>query len=155
MQSGKKIWIVYFGRLVLIVVCFIMLVVGLIACIINCNSIISSFEDELSDKILFYGLIIIFSAGILGILLEFAKTIKDFKTAKARQFVEVTGTVIKFAKNHDEMGNQINNHPIIKLLGHDKTIELFINDRIDLNKTYTFIYLEHTKIGAVKEEYVE
>jgi hypothetical protein len=79
--------------------------------------------------------------------------LKDFSTVKNNNFKTTIGTVYRYAKNEAETGQQLNSHPIIKLLNSEETIELFINKGTELNKTYKFIYLEHTKIGAVEEEY--
>ena len=64
---------------------------------------------------------------------------------KNNNFKMIVGTVYRYAKNEAETGQQLNSHPIIKLLGSDETIELFVNKGTELNKTYTFMYLEYTK----------
>ena len=80
--------------------------------------------------------------------------LKDFSTVKNNNFKTIIGTVYRYAKNEAEAGQQLNSHPIIKLLNSEETIELFINKGTELNKTYKFIYLKHTKIGEVEEEYL-
>lgn len=81
--------------------------------------------------------------------------IKDFKQIRSNNYKQLVGRVVGFAKNQTETGEQINNFPKIYIKENKKTIELHVNDDVELNKVYTFLYLEHTRIGAVKCEEVD
>ncbi|MDL2292470.1 hypothetical protein LJC17_02640 [Acholeplasma sp. OttesenSCG-928-E16] len=75
---------------------------------------------------------------------------KDLNSVRNNTFEEITGTVIRYAKNESETGQQLNDHPIIKEVDSEKTIKLFVSKGTRIQGTYTFIYLKHTKIGIVK-----
>ncbi len=108
-------------------------------------------DNSVSDNALFFGIIIALSIAAIFILFEFMKYSKDFKDAKKQRFEEVTGSVIKFAKNQDtETGRQMNCIPIIQISGSEKTIKLKVNESLRIGETYTFIYLKNSKLGAVK-----
>lgn len=81
--------------------------------------------------------------------------VKDFKQIRSNNYKQLVGRVVGFAKNQTETGDQINNFPKIYIRETKKTIELHVNDHVNLNQEYTFLYLEHTRIGAVKCEEVE
>ncbi|MDD4000038.1 MAG: hypothetical protein PHX62_03995 [Bacilli bacterium] len=152
MKSKKKLKQEYLIALIFTIVFIIIMVTGIILVIVNKNSI-SIGANELFNYILIYGLIILCSIGTLIFLRELIKYSKDFKAVKNGQFEEVTGTIIKFAKNQDpDSGRQINCIPIIKISNSDETIRLKINYFTKIGETYTFIYLKHTKMGAIKIE---
>lgn len=95
--------------------------------------------------------IIGFVIGIIIGIKELKKYFKDFKCAIEMNFKEVTGTIIRFAKNIDpESGSQCNNFPIIKINGTESTIELQITTVVNVGETYTFIHLENTKSAEIK-----
>lgn len=83
------------------------------------------------------------------------KLLKDFKQIRSNNYKQLVGRVVGFAKNQTETGDQINNFPEIYIKETKKTIELHVSDHVNLNQEYTFLYLEHTRIGAVKCEEVD
>ena len=134
----------------------LLLIIIMSLCIIYLIIDRKSFEfDKIGEQILFYGILILIIICIVYFMYKFIICLKDYQKVRNNEFKEIVGTVYRYAKNETETGQQLNSHPIIKLLGRDETIELFVNKGTELNKTYTFMYLENTKIGVVKEEYVE
>ena len=77
--------------------------------------------------------------------------LKDYSSFRNKKYISVTGTVIGFKKNKDPESNaQINDHPVIKA-STGETIVLYVNDQIQLHKTYRFHYLENSKIAEIVE----
>ena len=138
------------------VVCYIFTLicgaVGSILILIYANEFIDSL-----GKI--WGLI--FITGIIFALIFLAfyssKTIiillKDFLDLKNNEYVSIIGKVIAFKKNRDpDFGMQINNNPVVLILGTKDKIELFINDKIMIGETYKFNYLKNCKIAEIVEK---
>lgn len=127
-------------------------VVGSILILIYANE----FIDSLSK---IQGLIFIIGITFALIFLAFysLKTIiillKDFSNLKNNEYVSIIGKVIAFKKNRDpDSGMQINNNPIVLILGTKDKIELLINDKIMIGETYKFNYLKNCKIAEIVEK---
>ncbi len=145
-MEGKRLKKEYFIMFAVRIGIITIMTGGIIACAVNESSI------STTSSLLFYGLIIVFSLAELFCIYDFAKYCRDFKAAKNLQFEELSGTVIKFAKNQDaSTGVQINSIPIIQVVGSNEMIKLRINGFLKIGETYNFIYLKYTKMGAVKE----
>lgn len=152
MNTEKELKNNYYFALYTNFLLIIFMIFGIIYLIIERES----FElDNYGEQILFYGILIVIIVCIIYFISIFIICLKDYKKVRKNEFKEIFGTVYRYAKNEAETGQQINSHPIIKILGRDETIELFVNKGTVLSKTYTFLYLENTKIGVVKDEYVE
>lgn len=111
--------------------------------------------EESTSHIIKYSLILMLSIAESYFVYTLIICLKDFNSIRNNKFKTIIGTVCKYARNESEMGQQLNSHPIIRLLNSEETIELFINKGTELDKSYRFIYLENTKIGAVEEEYLD
>jgi hypothetical protein len=151
MKATKELKSAYYLYLITSIIFSIMIVLGMILLMVN-NPVFFELEESTSIFIK-YVLIVILSITECWFVYKLIICLKDFSTVKNNNFKTTIGTVYRYAKNEAETGQQLNSHPIIKLLNSEETIELFINKGTELNKTYKFIYLEHTKIGAVEEEY--
>lgn len=144
-QLKQEYFVIFIVRLFIIA----MLASAIIACAVSENSI--SMQCTLTKDLLFYGLIITFSLAELYCIYDFTRYCKDFKAAKYEEFEEITGTVVKFARNQNiDTGQQINCIPIVQIKGSKEIIRLRLKTFTKIGQTYTFIYLKHTKIGAVK-----
>ncbi len=76
--------------------------------------------------------------------------LKDCKALKNKNFVSVTGRVIKFRENKEtESGLQINNQPIIEDIHTGEEILLIVNEELRVNGVYRFNYLPNCKIAEV------
>jgi len=151
-KTIKELKNIYYFSLLSNLLLIIVMSIGIIYLIIDKKS----FElDIAGEQVLFYVILIVIIICVVYFVYKFFICLKDYRKVCNNEFEEIIGTVYRYAKNEAETGQQINSHPIIKLLGRDETIELFVNKGTELNKTYTFLYLENTKIGVVKEEYVE
>lgn len=153
MKSVKELKSIYYLYLIASIV-FSVMIISAIGLLIIDDPIFFDLEESTSSfiKYVFIAILVITEVWFVYKLII---CLKDFNAVKNNNFKIIVGTVYRYAKNEAETGQQLNSHPIIKLLGSDETIELFVNKGTELNKTYIFMYLEYTKIGAVKEEYVE
>ena len=104
---------------------------------------------------------IIFLIGIVGlfvILIVFSikvivTLLKDAKSLKSNDYACIIGQVLNFKKNREpESGAQINDQPIVLILGTNEEVELIINDKIMIGETYKFNYLKNCKIAEVVEK---
>lgn len=153
MKSIKELKSIYYLYLIASIVFSVMIISAIVLLIID-DPVFFDLEESTSGFIK-YVFIAILGITEVWFVYKLIICLKDFNAVKNNNFKMIVGTVYRYAKNEAETGQQLNSHPIIKLLGSDETIELFVNKGTELNKTYTFMYLEYTKIGAVKEEYVE
>lgn len=152
MKTIKELKKIYFFSLLSNLLLIIVMSLGIIYLIIDKKS----FEmDKTGEKLLFYVILIVIIICTVYLMYKFVICLKDSHKVINNEFKEIVGTVYRYSKNEAETGQQLNSHPIIKILGRDETIELFVNKGTELNKTYTFLYLENSKIGVVKEGYVE
>lgn len=153
MNSKKEIKSVYYLNLIASISFFIMMITAIIFLITSSPSFF-----ELGEKIssfIKYTFIVIFIIVIVWLAYKIFICLKDFSAVRKNNFKEVIGKIVKYKRNESETGLQLNNHLIIKILNSTDKLELLINKGTELNKTYVFIYLKHTKIGAVKEEYMQ
>lgn len=96
--------------------------------------------------------------GLLFVLIIFSikaiiTLLKDFKSLKNNDYVFIIGKVLKFKKHREtESGVQINDKPIVLVLGTREKVELIINDKIMVGETYKFTYLKNCKIAEVVEK---
>jgi glucan phosphoethanolaminetransferase (alkaline phosphatase superfamily) len=100
----------------------------------------------------------VFLFSIIGILfmvnaffsIKFTTYCLDIDAVRNRNFEVLTGTVIDYTKaTYNENGTVDYFGPIIKIEGSEETIILNVGPT-ELNKTYTFIYLKHTKVARIK-----
>ena len=118
---------------------------------VNYSSFIESFGKVLG---------IIFLIGVVGgivvliisLIKEIMTLLKDLKSLKNNDFISIIGKVLKFKKNIEPLGVQINDIPIVLILDTGEEIELFINDKIMIGETYKFNYLKNCKIAEVVEK---
>lgn len=118
---------------------------------VNYSSFIESFGKVLG---------IIFLIGVVGgivvliisLIKEIMTLLKDLKSLKNNDFISIIGKVLKFKKNIEPLGVQINDIPIVLILDTGEEIELFINDKIMIGETYKFNYLKNCKIAEVIEK---
>ncbi len=153
MKAIKELKSAYYIFFIASMIFSIGLLVGIIALFFS-EHIFFELEESTS-YIIKYSLILIMIIAKSYFLYKLIICLKDFNSIKNNKFKTIIGTVYKYARNESEMGQQMNSHPIIKLLNSEETIELFVNKGTQLNKSYRFIYLEHTKIGAVEEAYLD
>ena len=111
--------------------------------------------EEKTSSFIKYTLTAILIIAEVWITYKIIVCLNDFSTVRNNMFKEATRKVIKYKKNESEIGLQLNNHPVIEVLNSGDRLELLVDKGTELNKIYIFIYLEHTKIDAVKEGYVE
>lgn len=144
MQSIKNIKRRYYIQLCLYIVFAIAFAVALI--------LLAIYRNAFSIEFIPYLLIAIFSIAEIGFLYTLISYLKDFDRVRKNIFDEITGTVIRYKRNQDpESGQQINTRPTICESDSNKEIEIYITEGMtQLNETYTFIYLKHTRIGVVK-----
>ncbi len=72
----------------------------------------------------------------------------DLKDVRANHFHQITGKVVGFAtKFSPEIGSPP--VPLILVEGTNNTIKLRIGSFAKIGETYTFIYLDQTKIGEI------
>lgn len=146
MQSIKHIMRRYYIQLCLYITFAIGFIIALILLIV--------YRNEFLINIISYLLIAIFSIAELGFLYTLIPYFKDLKSVRNNTFEELTGTVIRYKRNQDpESGQQINTCAIICAINCSKEIEIRVTEGMtQRNEIYTFIYLKHTKIGAVKAQ---
>ena len=89
---------------------------------------------------------------IISLIKEIMTLLKDLKSLKNNDFISIIGKVLKFKKNIEPAGVQINDIPIVLILDTGEEIELFINDKIMIGETYKFNYLKNCKIAEVIEK---
>lgn len=144
MQSTKNIKRRYYIHLCLYIVFAIGFVVALI--------LLAIYRNAFSIEFIPYLLIAIFSIAEIGFLYTLISYFKDFHRVRRNIYDEITGTVIRYKRNQDpESGQQINTRPTICAINSNKEIEICVTEGMtQLNETYTFIYLKHTRIGVVK-----
>jgi len=148
MDQIEKLRLEYFIFFIVRLVTIIIITSAIVLCVLNKNSI--SFKNEVFNNLLFYGLIVIFGFTELLCVYDFFNYCKDFQAAKNSEFLELTGTVLKFAKNQNvDSGQQINSIPIIKIIDSDEIIELKVNGLTKIGQTYKFRYLKHTKMSVI------
>jgi len=125
--------------------CIFFALACLIIIIITAND---SFVDETLSKYAFIVFIALMGLYSMYLLVRY---LKDLKCVRSNNYKELIGKVKYYESILGfETGKQVNVQPIIQEINGDKEIKLSINDKTEKNKTYTFIYLKHTKIGVVK-----
>ncbi len=144
MQPIKQIKRRYYIQLCLYVIFAIVLIVALI--------LFAVYRNTFSNIIIPYVLIVIFSIAEIGFLYTLFIHLKDLNSVRKNAFEQKTGTVIRYKRNQDpESGQQINTRAIICPIDSSKEIEILVTEGMTKRDgTYDFIYLKHTKIGAVK-----
>jgi len=153
MKAIKELRFSYYVFFIASMIFSIVLLVGIIVLFFS-EHIFFEIEESTSH-IIKYSLILMLCIAESYFVYKLIVCLKNFNSIRKNKFKTIIGTVYKYARNESEMGQQLNSHPIIKLLNSEETIELFINKGTELNKSYRFIYLKHTKIGAVEEEYLD
>lgn len=132
--------------------CLICGIVGFIIMVVNCNELINSIGKIWG--IIF--LICVICGFVFLTVISLDKIIillKDLKSLNKKNYITITGKVVKFKKNIDpETGIQINNNPIILVLNTNEKIELIINDKVMIGETYKFSYLKNSKIAEIIEK---
>lgn len=146
MQSIKHIKRRYYIQLCL----YIAFAIGFIIALI----LLAVYRNAFSINIIAYLLIAIFSIAELGFLYTLIPYLKDLNSVRNNAFEELTGAVIRYKRNQDpESGQQINTRAIICAINSNEEIEICVTEGMtQRNEIYTFIYLKHTKIGAVKAQ---
>lgn len=150
MKSIKELKANYYFAFVFNIILIMMMIIPL-ACILISDDIFG-LETPIS-QIISYTIGIVIIIGEIWLIYKFILCLKDLPSVINNNFTEMVGTVYRYARNESETGQQLNNYPKIKILNSDLIIELFVNKGTEINKTYRFIYLKNTKIGAVKEDY--
>ena len=127
---------------------FLILILGVLFFIaFSFDSFIETFN---TSGIFLYTLIIIFLLISIGFCVkEIVPYFKDLKYVRNKSYLEIEGVVKGFEKNSDpESGVQVNTFAIIKY-GDNEEIVLKVNDILERNKNYLFLYLPNTKIAKV------
>ena len=85
----------------------------------------------------------------------FIKELKDLNYVKNNDFIHIKGTVIGFAREFSTDDLSVGkSSPIVLIENSDEKITLFIQDsanRLEIGKTYEFIYLPNTKRAEIKK----
>ena len=128
----------------------ISLIAVILLLIIFRGKILLHFNQSNISKVFLYSII-----GILLIVntifsIKFTTYCLDIDAVRNRNFEVLTDTVIDYTKTtYFENGTVGYFGPIIKIEGSEETIKLNVGPT-ELNKTYTFIYLKHTKVARIK-----
>lgn len=149
MKCVKDLKTNYYVMFIFIVIFNIGMITGIVLLALN-NGDWGEF-DKTTAKIFTYVLIAVLAMCESYLIYLLVNLFKDLKSVRTNTFEEITGTIIRYRRNESEDGRQINSMPIIQEVGSDRIIKLTLNNMSTRkNQTYTFIYLRHTRIGAVK-----
>ncbi len=98
--------------------------------------------------IAFVGIFVLLICSVRGLVPIF----KDYSSYKNETFSKVKGSVIGFKKRiSPDTSEQWNDKAMIRTEGGE-SIVLHLNQKLEREKTYTFIYLPNTKIAVASEE---
>lgn len=130
---------------------FWLYLIGIILLIITIAiTIILKNKIMVKNKVGFFSIIIITMAFIIFFLIKFIPYSRDLNSVKNKNFETITGEVVDYGKAKDigDIATEVKYYyPIIE----DKNgirIKLDVNGTVK-NNTYTFIYLEHTKLAEI------
>lgn len=130
---------------------FWLYLIGIILLIITIAiTIILKNKIMVKNKVGFFSIIIITMAFIIFFLIKFIPYSRDLNSVKNKTFETITGEVVDYgkAKAIGDIATEVKYYyPIIE----DKNgirIKLDVNGTVK-NNTYTFIYLEHTKLAEI------
>lgn len=146
MQPMKDLKITFYAKLVFCITFSLLFLLAFILSVL----FPTVFFIEVPTGITLSVIVMIFSLIELYLLYVLITCLKDLKNVLKNHFEVITGRVIRYARNQADTGRQLNNYPIIQEVNSDKTIRLLVNKGTEINGTYTFYYLKHTKIGIVK-----
>jgi len=148
----KQLKTIYFIEYLLKTLLFLVAVLSLILIVKTFyNSIVT--KDKTENIVIKF----IISMGLLFTMIwlipQIVNYTKDLNSVVNNEFEEITGTVFKYEKNEIDAGFQSNNFPNIKSLDGSTVIILYVKNKTEINKTYTFVYLKHSKIGVIKKQH--
>lgn len=146
MQSVKDLKTSYYAKLGFCIAFILMFFLAIIMSVFHPDYFFSDNPIGLALSVI----VGIFSLSEIYLLHVLIVCLKDWTSVRKNTFEEITGTVIRYSKNEADTGYQLNNYPQIKPINDDKKITLLVNKGTEINGTYTFLYLKHTKIGVVK-----
>ncbi len=146
MQPNKDLKITYYAKLVFCIAFNLMFLIAIILSVLFPTIFFTEAPTEIALSVILG----IFSLVEIYLLYVLITCLKDLNNVKKNNFEVITGRVIRYARNQADTGRQLNNYPIIQEVNSDKTVRLLVNKGTEINGTYTFHYLKHTKIGIVK-----
>ncbi|MDZ4196963.1 MAG: hypothetical protein U1C51_06965 [Candidatus Izemoplasmatales bacterium] len=139
----------YYVMLILVGIFNIGMIAGIVLLVLN-NGDWGEFDKTMA-KVFTYVLIAVIASCESYLIYLLVNLFQDLKSVRTNTFEEITGIIIRYRRNEGEDGRQINSMPTIQEVGSDRIIKLTLNNTSTRkNQTYTFIYLKHTKIGAVQ-----
>jgi hypothetical protein len=138
-----RFWLYLVAAAVFIVIVVLMLVFR--------NKILAPYNKSATSKIVLYSVVILLCLVAASFGVRFAAYAADLDAAANREYIVVTGTVVGYRKAADsENGETYYNEPIVEIRGTGEKIELDAFNT-EINETYTFIYLKHSKLAVIKE----
>ncbi len=144
MKSGEKIKVAY----------RIQLTTGVITLLTGLFLSTLSLYYGLDKKRIDFVLCVLIVAALVTIVTSVKELIilrKDYGTYKNGNYLEIKGRVIGFKENRDpDSGVQINCMPIIQI-DDNSEICLIVDTYLDLNGTYRFKYLKHSRLAEIVE----
>jgi hypothetical protein len=137
-----------------LIISIVCVVLGVVFLIIR-NKILALPKIKPSYKIIYYVFIGALFVGSIACLIFFVPYARDKKAVDNRQFITITGTVTDFDETYyGDFSQPTHSNPTVRNEETGETVKLKISHisstEIQKGETYTFIYFEHTKLGAVK-----
>lgn len=99
------------------------------------------------------GVLLLLFSGTVSAVKQTVILFKDYKDVVHNNYITVTATDVRFAKNiNPDTGIQMNNKPVIRDIQSNEEITVFTNDEIDIGETYKFNYIKNCKLAEVVEK---